>query len=85
MAFRREEYVRACFRRAAFLRRLAAGIAAAGSLLFAATWLYQRNRPFRLLGIDPLPGLVSAICLAGVAITLIVGEFVARAGASDGE
>jgi len=84
MAFRREEYVRACLRKAAVLRRLAAGIAAVGSLLFAAAWLYERKHFFKLWGIEPLPALVSAICLAGVAITLVVGEFVARPSDSDG-
>jgi hypothetical protein len=83
MAFRREEYVQACLRRAAFFRRLAVGIAAAGSVFFLAAWLYQRSSVSTLWGIQPLPAITSAVCLAGVAITLIVGELLVKQRDSD--
>jgi len=64
-------------------RRLAAGSAAAGSVFFLAAWLYQRGSISTLWGIQPLPAITSAVCLAGVAIALIVGELVAKPSDSD--
>lgn len=79
VAFSSDEYVRACRRKAAFFRRLAAAIALAGALFFAVAWIFERKTAALLLGIDPAPAIISCVCLAGVAAALFVGEYLDRA------
>ncbi len=78
MAFSRDEYVKACQRKAAMFRRLAAAIAVGGALFFAAVCVYERRAVSLVLGIDPAAAIISCVCLAGVAVTLLVGEYLAK-------
>lgn len=78
MAFSRDEYVKACLRKAAFFRRLAAAIAFAGAVFFAVAWAYERRTLALLLGIDPAAAIVSSVCLAGVGAALLLGERLAK-------
>jgi hypothetical protein len=72
MAFQREEYVRACWRRAQIFRLAAAAIAGAGALLFGVISWVERISERIVMNMDPLAAAIAAVALLLVCVILLL-------------